>query len=164
MFAKKYNCMKPIDELANDFLSQSTIAVVGISSTKQTVANGVYKRLKIGKRTVFAVGKNTALYDSDPCYPDLASIPARVDGVFVAANPENIERVIDECVSLTIQRVWIHNFNGVMKLSDTTAKKCREHNITVIPGACPMMFGIDADVGHKCIKWFLSITGKLRTE
>lgn len=154
--------MKPIKELANDFLSCSVIAVVGISSAKQTVANGVYKKLKTEKRTVYAVGKNTTLFDNDRCYPDLATVPARVDGVFVAANPENIERVIDECVALAIPRVWIHNFNGVMKLSDATAKKCREHNITVIPGACPMMFINNADFGHKCIKWFLSATGKLK--
>jgi hypothetical protein len=28
----------------------------------------------------------------------------------------------------------------------------------VIAGACPMMFGPGADVGHTCMRWFLKLT------
>jgi hypothetical protein len=38
---------------------------------------------------------------------------------------------------------------------------CREHDINVIAGACPMMFSTGADFGHKCLKWILGVTGKL---
>jgi hypothetical protein len=31
----------------------------------------------------------------------------------------------------------------------------------VIAGACPMMFGPDADFGHTCMRWFLKLTGGL---
>jgi len=159
--------MDTTTSLAHDFLSLQSIAVIGISSSKQTVANGVYKKLKTGKRTVFAIGRNTASFENDPCYSNLSSLPSKVQGVFIAANPENTEHVIDECVALHIPFVWIHNFSGTTFSSHSSAKphivqKCRDHGMKIIPGACPMMFCDDADVGHKCIKWFLSITGKLK--
>ncbi len=37
----------------------------------------------------------------------------------------------------------------------------REHDIAVIAGACPMMFGPGVDFGHGCTRWFLALTGKL---
>ena len=159
--------METITSLAHDFLSQPSIAVVGISSSKQTVANGVYKKLKTGTRTVYAVGKNTASFESAPCYPDLASLPFPVQGVFLAVKQENTERIIDECIKLKIPRVWMHNMGGTSFSAGSSAtpqavQKCRDNNISVIPGACPMMFCENADVGHKCIKWFLNITGKLK--
>ncbi len=159
--------METITSLANDFLSQSALAIVGISSSKQTVANGVYKKLKTQKRTVYAVGKNTSSFENDPCYPDLASLPAPVQGVFIAVKKENTGEIIDECIRLGISRVWMHNFSGTSYSSGSIAtpdivQKCRDHNISVIPGACPMMFVENADMGHKCIRWFLNATGKLK--
>ncbi len=159
--------METITSLANDFLSQSALAIVGISSSKQTVANGVYKKLKTQKRTVYAVGKNTSSFENDPCYPDLASLPAPVQGVFIAVKKENTGEIIDECIRLGISRVWLHNFSGTSYSSGSIAtpdivQKCRDHNISVIPGACPMMFVENADMGHKCIRWFLNATGKLK--
>jgi predicted CoA-binding protein len=159
--------METIASLVDEFLSQPAIAVVGISSSKQTVANGVYKKLKAQKRTVFAVGKNTSSFGDDRCYPDLASLPAPVHGVFIAVKKENTGQIIDECIKLGIPRVWMHNFSGTSFSSGSSAtpdivQKCRDHNISVIPGACPMMFVDNADVGHKCIRWFLNVTGKLK--
>jgi uncharacterized protein len=158
--------MKTIFDLAHDFLSQPSIAVVGISSSRQTVANGVYKKLKKGNRKTFAVGKNTASFDGDSCYPALSSLPAAVDGVFIAAKPENTEHVIEECIRLNIPRIWIHNMGGTSKsdscISAAAMARCKEKNIAVIPGACPMMFVNDADGFHKCVRWFLRVSGNLK--
>lgn len=158
--------------MAREFLSQPSIAVVGISSSKETVANGVYKKLKNGKRKVFAVGKNSAVFDGDPCYPDLASLPEAVGGVFMSVRKENTERTVDECIALKIPRVWMHHMGGVINpsggnagsgsgISSSAIQKCLAHHIEVIPGGCPMMFVDNADVGHKCIRWFLAWTGKM---
>ena len=159
--------MDTITSLAHDFLSQSSIAVVGISSSKQSVANGICRKLRTTTRTVYAVGKNTASFEGEPCYPDLASLPNPVTGVFIATKPENTGRIVDECVALHIPRVWMHNMGGTSVSSGSSAsiraiEQCRENNISVIPGACPMMFCQNADTFHSCIKWFLKVTGKLK--
>lgn len=156
--------MESYTTLINEFLDLSSIAVVGISSSKPTVANGVYKKLRSGRRTVYAVGRNSSTFDGGPCYPDLASLPAPAMGVFIAARPENVEQLIDECIARNIGTVWIHNMGGTSSsaaVSQSVIQKCRDHGIALIPGACPMMFVDNADVGHRCIKWFLSVTGRL---
>jgi hypothetical protein len=38
---------------------------------------------------------------------------------------------------------------------------CHKNNIRVIAGGCPMMYCRQADIGHKCIRWILGLTGGL---
>lgn len=153
--------------LIAEFLRQPALAVIGISSSKQTVANGVCAKLRSGDRTVYAVGRHSSTFLNEPCYPDLASLPAPVQGVFAAARPENIELIVEECIALKIPRVWVHNFGGTTStpssvVTPVIVQRCRDNGIALIPGACPMMYCEDADFGHRCIKWFLSVSGRLQ--
>ncbi len=150
-----------------DFLSLPSIAIVGISSKEQSVANLICRKLRTAGRTVYAVGRNTTAYDGSPCYPDLASLPAPIQGVFIAVKPEHTGSIIDQCITLKITHVWMHNSGGTALSSRSSAtlaaiQKCRDNNISFIPGACPMMFVSNADFGHRCMKWFLSVTGNLK--
>ncbi|MCK9407599.1 MAG: CoA-binding protein [Bacteriovoracaceae bacterium] len=159
--------MESYTSLITEFLQQPFIAVVGISSSKQTIANDICQKLRNGRRTVYAVGRNSTSFQNDSCYPDLASLPSPVQGVFVVARPVNVDRIVEECITLKIPRVWIHNMAGINTasasgISEQTRQQCRDHGITLIPGACPMMFVNNADFGHRCIKWFLSVTGRLK--
>ena len=38
---------------------------------------------------------------------------------------------------------------------------CRAQGIAVIAGACPMMYVRGADLGHRCMRWLLRLTGGL---
>jgi hypothetical protein len=69
---------------------------------------------------------------------------------------------VHDCGEAGIRRVWMHQ--SMLKgssVSATAVDYCREHNISVIAGACPMMYGPDADVGHRCMRWALRLTGGL---
>ncbi len=162
--------MNTLITLANEFLSQRTIAVVGISSNQQAVANHIYKKLKSTQRSVVAIHPRLMTFDGDICYPNLQSVPQNIDAVFIAAKPENSDRIIDDCIALNIPRVWMHYSFGLQHSSKSSAnssvssnavERCRQHNITVIPGACPMMFLDERDPFHSCLRWILSVTGKL---
>jgi hypothetical protein len=48
-------------------------------------------------------------------------------------------------------------------VSPAAVEYCREHDITVIAGACPMMYGEGVDFGHTCMRWILKATGGLPT-
>lgn len=165
--------MNTVDALAKEFLSQRTIAVVGISSKPQALGNALYKKLKTAERNVVAIHPQMTTFEGDVCYPDLRSVPLRIDGVFIATKKENTERIVDECIALNIPRVWMHHSFGIQHAPHTSAissvshpavQKCREHNIAVIPGACPMMFLEPRDGFHSCLRWFLSVTGKMRVQ
>lgn len=48
-------------------------------------------------------------------------------------------------------------------VSPAAVEFCRAHDITVIAGACPMMFGSGVDFGHTCLRFYLKLTGGLPT-
>jgi hypothetical protein len=43
------------------------------------------------------------------------------------------------------------------------AEFCRQRGISVIAGACPMMYGPGVDFGHTCMRVLMNLTGRLPT-
>lgn len=160
--------MAKIDELARDFLNQSSIAVVGVSRTREDAANNNYRQLKKQGYKVYAVNPNTDIFEGDPCYPDVKSLPEPVGGVLIVTSSENTLQVVQDCVEAGIPRVWMHNMTGtsprfgsleggMSSVSLEAVKICQENNIAVIPGACPMQFA--GDFGHTCMRWMWRAMG-----
>src|SRR5262249_34218488 len=146
--------------------SQKRIAVAGGSRNNghHPAGNLIYRRLKTTGHDVFAVNPNMTMFDGDRCYPDLQSIPGGVDGVVIITRPETPERIVRDCTDAHVGRVWMHQSVGKgSSVSPKAVEYCREHGISVIDGACPMMFGSGADFGHTCMRWFLTLTGGLPT-
>ena len=147
--------MSKIDSLVQDFLAQKKIAVVGVSDKRETGCNSNYKKFKSTGYKVYAVNPRITQYDGDPCYPDLKSLPEKPDGVFILANPQVTEQIVQQCVELGIKRVWMHCMMGtkpgaaanMTSVSPSAVKMCRDNGITVIPGSCPNQF-LKPDVGH----------------
>jgi uncharacterized protein len=50
---------------------------------------------------------------------------------------------------------------GSTSVSPEAAEYCRQHDISVIAGACPMMYGDGTDLGHTYMKWILRLTAGL---
>jgi len=153
--------MATLQEAAEEFLAQRRIAVVGVSRSSQEAANLVYRTLRDTGYQVFPVNPNTAEVEGDRCFPTLAAIPDAVDGVVIATPPEATRSVVEECVELGIVRVWMHRSFGPGSVDHDAVERCRRSGISVIPGACPMMFRSGADLGHRCMRWVLGLTGGL---
>src|SRR5687767_13241640 len=148
------------------FLAQKRIAVAGVSRdhTRHPVGNQIYQRLKRTGHDVFAVNPQMQTFDGDRCYPNLKSIPGGVDGVVIITRPEATERIVRDCSDAGVRRVWMHQSIGKgSSVSPNAVEYCRQHEISVIPGACPMMYGTGVDFGHRCMRWILRLTGGLPT-
>ena len=153
-----------LDSKVHDFLAQKRIAVAGVSRTKgkHPAGNLIYQRLKTIGHEVFAVNPHMQTFEGDRCYPDLKSIPGGVDGVVIVTRPELTERLVHDCVDAGVRRVWMHQSLGKgTSVSPTAVEYCQQHDVSVIAGACPMMYGDGVDVGHTCMRWFLKVTGGL---
>ena len=153
-----------LDMKVHDFLSQRRIAVAGVSrhNGHHPAGNLIYRRLKSTGHDVFPVNPNMQTFEGDRCYPDLQSIPGGVDGVVIITRPEIAERIVRDCSDAGVGRVWMHQSMGKgSSVSPEAMEYCRQHDISVIAGACPMMFGPGVDVGHACMRWILKITGGL---
>ena len=154
-----------IETKVHDFLAQKRIAVAGVSrnNSHHPVGNLIYQRLKKTGHDVFPVNPNMQTFENERCYPDLKSIPGGVDGVVIITRPEVTERIVRDCAEAKVRRVWMHQSlgKGSTSVSPEAVEYCQQHDISVIAGACPMMFGPGADVGHACMRWFLKLTGRV---
>ena len=155
-----------LETKVDDFLAQKRIAVVGVSRNKSNhpVGGLIYHRLKTTGHEVFAVNPRLSTFDGARCYPDVQSIPGGVDGVVIITRPETTERVVRDCCAARVRRVWMHQ--GLTKgssVSRAAVDYCHQHDISVIAGACPMMFGPGVDFGHTCLRLYLKLTGGLPT-
>jgi predicted CoA-binding protein len=153
-----------LETKVHDFLAQKRIAVAGVSRDKRRhpAGNLIYEKLKKSGHSVFAVNPNMQTFEGDRCYPDLKSIPGGVDGVVIVTRPEVTDRIVHDCDDAGVRRVWIHRSIGKgSSVSADAVEYCRQHDITVIAGACPMMYGEGVDFGHTCLRWILKLTGGL---
>jgi predicted CoA-binding protein len=152
--------MDTIKEAAAKFLTAKRVAVTGVSrDAKGHGSNVVYQRLRQRGYEVFAVNPNAETLEGDRAYPDLKSIPGGVGAVVIGTRPETADATMRECAELGIKQVWMHRSFGGGSVSPSATEYGRKQGITVIDGGCPLMFGPTADGAHKCMKFFLSMSG-----
>jgi predicted CoA-binding protein len=147
-----------------DFLAQRRIAVAGVSRDNghHPAGNLIYRRLKKAGHEVFAVHPQMQNFEGDRCYPDLQSIPGGVDGVVIITRPEVTAQLVRDCSAAGVRRVWMHqSLAKGSSVSPEAVEYCRQHDISVIAGACPMMYGDGVDFGHTCMRWIMRLTGGL---
>ncbi|MCA1802786.1 MAG: CoA-binding protein [Rhodothermaceae bacterium] len=157
-------------ELIADFLAQKNIAVAGISLSRDTPANIIFKKMKKAGYTVFPVNPKGGTFMEQSCYSNLGSIHPKPDGVVIVTRPGVTAELVDECIRLGIPRVWIHNMMGTVNngkpgnassVDIDAVQKGREAGLKVISGSCPMQFVPPVDIFHRCIRWISDKTGKL---
>jgi predicted CoA-binding protein len=150
-----------LEAKVNEFLAQKRIAVAGVSrdNSRHPAANLIYRRLKKTGHDVFAVNPLMQSFEGARCYPDLRSIPGGVDGVVIVTRPEITERIVHECSDAGVRRVWMHqSIARGSSVSTAAVQYCHQHDINVIAGACPMMYGPGVDFGHACMRSILKLT------
>lgn len=163
--------MNKLDSLVQDFLAQKKIAVVGVSDKRDTGCNISYKTFKSKGYQVYAVNPRISTYDGQPCYPDLKSIPEKVDAVFILASPKVTEQIVQQCVDLGVKHVWMHCMMGtkpglaagMTSVSPAAVEMCKAKGIAVIPGACPNQF-LKSDFGHGMMLGMWRLFGLMKVD
>jgi len=154
--------MATMTEKAEVFLAQPRIAVAGVSRTRQNAANLIYRRLRTRGYQVFPVNPHAATFDGDICYPTLTAIPGGVSAVVIVTRPSLTEEIVRQCPEAGVRHVWMHgSLAHGHSVSAEALAFCEEHGINVVPGGCPLMFGKTADFGHRCMRWFMRISGRM---
>ncbi len=140
-----------------EFLAQKHIAFVGVSRDPKAFANSVYRALKKRGYQLYPVNPNSDLLEGDHCYHDLTQLPEQVEGALIMVPPGAAVGVVRGCAAAGIPRVWLGN--GAV--SPEAVDFCREQGISVVDGACPMMFAEPVGFGHACHRFVKRITGSL---
>ena len=152
-----------LTERIDDFLAQKRIAVAGVSANRDLPGSLIYRKLKGAGYQVTAICPGAETFDGDPCYPDLMAIPGGVDGVVIATRPELTTDIVRQAVAAEVPRVWMHEslMHGGTSVSAEGVAICKAYGISLIAGACPMMYCQPVDFGHRCMCWLMRVTGGL---
>src|SRR3990172_11984113 len=111
-------------------LNNKTIAVVGISENPERPSHFVAKFLEAHGYDVIPVNPNLSEWEGKKCYPDLPSIPVKVDVVDIFRRPEAVPPIVDEAIGIKAKAVWMQE--GIV--NEEAAAKAREADIEGVMG------------------------------
>jgi len=144
-------------KIVEEFLAQKKIAVVGVSRKKTKFGNAIYKELKQKGYRVLPVNPNMQSFEGDICYPDLLSLPEKVDAVVINVPPVQTEKVVKEAKEAGINKVWLQQGSQ----SEAAIKFCEENGIDCVSNECILMFAQPSAFIHRAHKWVWGVLGKL---
>ena len=143
--------------IIDDFLAQKIIAVVGVSRKKTKFGNIIYRELKQKGYQVYPINPNINLIEGNVCYPDLFSLPGKIDAVIINVPPAQTERVVKEANEAGIKKVWLQQGSQ----SDSAIKYCEENGIDCVSNECILMFVEPSAFIHRAHRWIWGVFGKL---
>ena len=141
----------------NEFLAQKKIAVVGVSRKKTKFGNTIYKELKQKGYQVYPINPNINKFEEDTCYPNLLSLPEKIDAVIINVPPARTEQVVKEVKAAGIKKVWLQQGSQ----SEAAVKFCEENGIDCVSNECILMFAQPTAFFHRVHKWVWGVLGKL---
>ncbi len=144
-------------KIVEKFLAQKNIAVVGVSRKKTKFGNAIYKELKQKDYQVYPINPNMDVFEGDTCYPDLLSLPEKVDAVVINVPPVQTEKVVREAKEAGINKVWLQQGSQ----SEDAIKFCEENGIDCVSNECILMFAQPSAFIHRAHRWVWGVFGKL---
>jgi hypothetical protein len=118
--------------MKNILLSAKTVASVGLSSNPQKESYGIVSYLKEQGYRVIPVNPTADEILGEKSYPDLESIPEKIDVVQVFRKPEDVPPVVDSAIKIGAKAVWMQE--GIVH--EAAAQKAREAGLQVVMDAC----------------------------
>lgn len=108
------------------------IASVGLSSKPDRPSYGVCSFLRLKGYRIIPVNPNEQQVLGEKSYPDLASIPEKVDLVQVFRKPEAVPEVVREAIAIGAKVVWMQDGAG----NEEAAKMAEQAGLTAVVDDC----------------------------
>lgn len=112
--------------------TKKIIAVVGLSSNTERPSNQVAVYLKDKGYKIVPVNPNEKAILGETCYPDLSSIPFKVDVVDVFRRAEDCPPIAREAVKIGAAALWLQE--GIV--SEEAAAIARHGGLEVVMDKC----------------------------
>lgn len=128
-FEQRYNFMDEIERIIKD---SKNIAVVGLSNKLGRPSLTVASYLTGQGYRIIPVNPTIQEVGGEKCYPDLTSIPERVDIVNIFRRHEDVPPVVEEAIRIGAKAIWMQE--GIV--NEEAASKAREAGIMVVMDRC----------------------------
>ena len=113
-------------------LSTKTIASVGLSSNTEKESYWIASYLKDQGYHVIPVNPTATEILGEKAYPDLESVPEKIDVVQVFRKPEDVMPVVEDAIKVGAKVIWMQD--GIV--NEEAAQKAREAGLQVVMDAC----------------------------
>ncbi|KUG23801.1 succinyl-coa synthetase, alpha subunit-related [hydrocarbon metagenome] len=124
---------EPRDEEVALLLKKArTIAIVGLSDTPTRDSHSVALYMMEKGYRIIPVNPNCSEILGEKSYPDLLSIPDKVDIVDIFRKTEFIPEIVDEAIKIKAGAIWMQ----LDLYHEQAARKAREAGLTVIQSKC----------------------------
>ena len=134
-------------QAAERFLTHRRLAVVGVSRDARDFS-----------RTVVAELSRRG-YDVVPVNPSggfvrhVQDIVPPVEAALLMTPPAVTTEVVKDCAQAGIRHVWMHQGIGRGAASAPALAFCENHGISVVSGACPLMYLPETSLVHRAHRW-----------
>ena len=119
-----------------DILKESkVIAVVGLSPKLERDSHKVAKYLQDQGYRIVPVNPRADTILGEKSYPDLASIPEKVDVVDIFRRSDDVPPVVDQAIDIGAKAVWMQL--GIV--NEDAAAKAREAGLGVVMDRCMLV-------------------------
>jgi len=109
-----------------------TVAIVGLSSNPERASNHVGSYLKEKGYKIIPVNPTEKTILGEVCYPDVASIPEKIDVVDIFRKSEDVPPIVKDAIKCGAKAVWMQE--GVV--NEPAAAEARQAGLKVIMNKC----------------------------
>ena len=109
-----------------------TVAVVGLSSNPERTSYKVASYLAKHGYHIIPVNPNAQEILGKTSYPDLSSIPEKVEVVDIFRRAEDVMPIVDEAIKIGAKVVWMQE--GI--INEEAAAKARDAGLLVVMDKC----------------------------
>ena len=121
-----------MDDIEKIIRESRNIAVVGISNKLGRPSLTVASYLKGQGYRIIPVNPTIQDVNGEKCYPDLTSIPEKVDVVDIFRKPADVLPVVEEAIRIGAKAVWMQE--GIV--NEEAASKARAAGLQVVMDKC----------------------------
>lgn len=120
------------EEIKQILLSTRTIAAVGLSSNPEKESYAIVEYLQQQGYRILPVNPTASDILGEKTYPDLESIPDKVDVVQLFRKSEDVPPFVDSAIKIGAKVVWMQ----VGIENEEAARKAEAAGLTVVMNAC----------------------------
>ena len=121
-----------MDEIEKIIKESKNVAVVGLSNKLGRPSLTVASYLKGQGYKIIPVNPTIQEVGGDKCYPDLASVPDKIDIVDVFRKSDEVLPVVDAAIKIGAKAIWMQE--GIV--NEEADDKAREAGLMVVMDKC----------------------------
>ncbi len=124
-----------VDRIQKILEDSRTVAVVGLSPRQHRDSHEVAKYLQDQGYRIIPVNPKAEEVLNEKCYPDLESVPEKIDVVDIFRRSEDVPPIVDQAICIGASTVWMQ----LDIVNEESAAKAEAAGLNVIMDRCMLV-------------------------